>query len=79
MAGPASDFHRGEMDISEQRRTFHTVMIATKWSSLALAAGLVWLVTWFCTPGGMGAGFVAAVVILAVGIAVLRERNSAAH
>ena len=36
MAGPSSDYHRGEMDIAEQKTTFHLIMGMTKWGSLVL-------------------------------------------
>ncbi|MES2721653.1 MAG: aa3-type cytochrome c oxidase subunit IV, partial [Pseudomonadota bacterium] len=32
----ASEYHRGEMDISEQVATFHLFNGLTKWGSLAL-------------------------------------------
>jgi len=75
MAGPASDYHRGDMDITEQRSTFHVVMMMTKWGSLVLASLLVLLVLWFCTGAGFFSGLISAVVVLAVGIAVLREKG----
>jgi len=40
MAGPASDYHHGDQDIHAQQATFHHVMVATKWSIVALAAGI---------------------------------------
>ncbi|MGH6909306.1 MAG: aa3-type cytochrome c oxidase subunit IV, partial [Phenylobacterium sp.] len=49
MAGPASDYHRGEMDIHEQVSTFNLVMGMTKWGSLILASFLLFIVIWFCT------------------------------
>ncbi len=60
MAGPASDYHRGEMDIQEQVSTFHLVMGMTKWGSLILAAFLLFVVIWFCTKAGFLAGFITA-------------------
>jgi hypothetical protein len=78
MAGPASDYHRGDMDIAEQTATFHLVMGMTKWGSLALATALALLVIWFCTPAGFGAGFVTAAIVLVVGILALRQRKTAA-
>ena len=74
MAGSASDYHRGEMDISEQQSTFHLVMGITKWGSLFLAALLLLLVIWFCTPNGFLPGFIAAIVIAAVGVVLLRSK-----
>jgi hypothetical protein len=72
MAGPASDYHRGEMDISEQTATFALVMGITKWGSLVIAAGLLALVLWFCTGAGFLAGAIAGFVLLVLGIIFLR-------
>lgn len=77
MAGQASDYHRGDMDIAEQTATFHLVMGMTKWGSLVLAAVLALLVFWFCTPAGFGAGFLTAAVVLVLGFLALRERKTA--
>jgi len=73
MAGPASDYHRGEMDISEQVSTFHLVMGITKWGSLVIAAALLALVLWFCTGAGFLAGAIAGGVVLVLGIVLLRS------
>ena len=78
MAGPASDYHRGEMDIQEQVSTFNLVMGLTKWGSLVLAAFLLFLVLWFCTPAGFLAGFISGGVRLALGIVLLRSKPEAA-
>jgi hypothetical protein len=79
MAGPASDYHRGEMDIQEQVSTFNLVMGLTKWGSLILAAFLLFLVIWFCTPAGFVSGFVTGGIVLALGIVMLRSKPEAAH
>jgi len=79
MAGPASDYHRGDQNIAEQQATFHLVMGMTKWGCLGLASMLVLLVFWFCTPAGFGSGFIAAALLLVVGITFLREKKSLAH
>ena len=79
MAGPASDYHRGEMDISEQVSTFHLVMGMTKWGSLILVSFLLWMVIWFCTSAGFVAGLISGAVVLAIGIMLLREKPAAAH
>lgn len=79
MAGPASDYHRGEMDIQEQAATFDLFMGLTKWGSLALVAALSLFVIWFCTPGGFMGGFVTALVIAVGGVFALREKPAAAH
>ena len=77
MAEPASDYHRGDQDIHEQQTTFHSVLVATKWSIVALAAGIVFLTLWFCTAAGFLNALITAAIIVAVGILALRERPSA--
>ena len=79
MAGPASDYHRGEMDIQEQVSTFHLVMGITKWGSLSLASFLLFIVIWFCTKAGFLPGFITGAVLLVLGIVMLREKKSPAH
>jgi hypothetical protein len=75
MAGKASDYHRGDMDIHEQVATFHLVMGMTKWGSLVLAALLLFLVLWFCTGAGFLGGLIPAVIVLVLGIMLLRSRS----
>jgi hypothetical protein len=75
MAEHASDYHRGEMDVHAQASTYNGFVKFSKWGSLALAALLVALITWFCTPAGFLPGLVAFVVVLVAGIAILREKK----
>ncbi|WP_304172364.1 aa3-type cytochrome c oxidase subunit IV [Phenylobacterium aquaticum] len=75
----ASEYHRGEMDISEQVATFSLFNGMTKWGSLAIAALLAMLVLWFCTPAGFLAGFITAAVMVVIGVVALREKPEAAH
>jgi hypothetical protein len=79
MAGKASTYHRGDQDIHEQVETFHLVMNITKWGSLAIAAMLLMLVLWFCTPAGFVSGFISAAVLVVLGIALLRSKPEAGH
>ena len=80
MAGPASDYHRGDMDIAEQNATYKLVMGITKWGSLYLAAAILALTLWFCTDAGFMSGLIAAVVVIALGTLVLRDKKGgAAH
>jgi hypothetical protein len=76
MAEPASDYHHGAQDIHEQQAFFHSALVATKWSILALAAGIAFLTLWFCTAAGFFEALVTGVIIVAVGIFALRERPS---
>jgi hypothetical protein len=75
----ASEYHHGDMDISEQAATYGGFMVVTKWGSLAIAALLILLVLWFCTPAGFLAGLGVSLALTVVGIVVLREKPDAAH
>jgi len=75
----ASEYHRGEMDISEQVATFNLFNGLTKWGSLALAAMMVLLVVWFCTPAGFVPGFISAAVLTVLGVVFLREKPATDH
>lgn len=77
MAGQASDFHHGDMDIHAQQATFKAVMTMTKWACLVLAVGVLFFTMWFCTTAGFGAAFISAFVLAAVGVFGLRARPSA--
>ena len=79
MAESPSDYHRGEMEISEQQSTFHLVMGLTKWGSLATAALLVWITMWFCTDAGFLGASAAAVILTIAGAVLLREGKKASH
>jgi multisubunit Na+/H+ antiporter MnhG subunit len=75
MAGPASDYHRGEMDIHQQQSTYQLVMVVSKWSALYLAALILALTIWFCTEAGFIAGLVSAVALIVLGTLGLRQRG----
>ncbi|MFZ4066381.1 MAG: aa3-type cytochrome c oxidase subunit IV [Phenylobacterium sp.] len=75
----ASEYHHGEMDISEQTATYDVFMLLTKWGSLAIAALLVLLVIWFCTPAGFLTGLGVTLAMTVIGIVLLREKPDAAH
>ena len=79
MADHDHDYHRGEMDIQEQVATFHMFNGMTKWGSLLLAAALLMLTMWFCTPIGFMGGAATFVVVMALGILVLRDKPSEDH
>jgi len=79
MAGTASEYHRGEMDIHEQASTFHLVMGVSKWASLVIAAGVLFLTLWFCTTAGFGTALISAVILLAIGVFALRQGTASAH
>ena len=79
MAGQASEYHRGEMDVHEQVATFHLVMNITKWGSLIVASAVLANVLWFCTDAGFVSGAIAGLVVLILGIVLLRGRGGQGH
>jgi len=79
MAEPHHEYHRGEMDISEQKATYELFMNLTKWGSLLTAATILALCIWFATDAGFIPGGVAFVVVLALGWFALRKNPNAGH
>ncbi|MBC7166381.1 aa3-type cytochrome c oxidase subunit IV [Phenylobacterium sp.] len=78
MGEQASDYHRGEMDIHEQKATFDLFIGLTKWGSLAVIAGVLFLTLFFCTGAGFIGAAASAVVVTAIGVLVLRAKPEAA-
>ena len=75
----AGDYHRGEMDISEQAATFAAFNGMTKWGSLGVAVLLLFITLLFCTPAGFIGAVIPAVVLLAAGVFFLRDKPVSAH
>lgn len=78
MAGNHSDYHRGGMDIAEQTATFHLVMGITKWGSLTIAAGVLFFTLLFCTHTGFMGSAISALVLVAAGVLLLRDKPDTA-
>lgn len=79
MAGPASDYHRGEMDIHEQSRTYHSFLVLTKWGSLALIVGVLFFALLFAVGVGFIGSAATSLVVLVAGIVLLREKRKSPH
>lgn len=79
MAGAHSEYHRGEMDIHEQSRTYHSFLILSKWGSLTIATGVLFFALLFCTKAGFIGSAVSALVLAVLGIVFLREKKKDAH
>ena len=77
MAGPAGEYHHGDMDIHAQQATFRTVMGGTKWACLTIAVGVLFLTLWFCTAAGFGAALFSGIVLAVIGGVLLRSRAPA--
>ncbi len=74
MDAPSSEYHHGDQDPSAQVATYRTFLNLSKWVSLHLAVLVLMLSIWFCTDAGFGAGLIAGVVVLALGIVFLRSK-----
>ena len=77
MATHGADYTRGEMTIEEHEKTYSGFLKMTKWGSLYLAAIVLTLVLWFCTPTGWLGALVVGVVVLGLGTVVLSEKHQA--
>lgn len=79
MAGAhnTDDYVRGSQEISEQVSTWHLFLALSKWGSLVIAAGLLFLTMWFQPGGSFIAGAIAAIVLLVVGFLALRSKPQA--
>jgi len=67
----ASEYHRGDMDITEQKATYSAVMGLTKWGSLATVVAILMLSLWFATDAGFLGGLIPGVVVLVLGVLLL--------
>ena len=70
------DYVRGSQEISEQAATYSLFMGLAKWSSLAIAVAIVFLLLWFQPGGSFIAGAIAAFVLLVVGVFALRKKKT---
>lgn len=74
----AKEFHHGDQDSSDKQRTYSAFMELTKWACLHLAAIIVFLVLWFCTPAGFVTGAIAGIVLMAIGFLALKKKPGSA-
>lgn len=68
------EYRRGEMDIHQHELTFRGVMRLTKWGSLIIAVTVLFFSMWLAAGVGFFGSFIAAVVVLALGIFFLRSK-----
>ncbi len=79
MAESAPDYHRGDMNVAEQVRTFEMFNGLTKWGSLTVATLLLMLTIWFCTGAGFVPGAISGAVLFGLGVVFLRDKPQDAH
>ena len=77
MAERAHTYKHGEMDIEANKASFHAFMLMSKWGSLSVASGLLFLVLWFCTDAGFIAAFISGAIVAGLGYLLLREKPKA--
>ncbi len=77
MAEHGSHYQRGHMEIREQEQTFGLFLGMTKWGSLAVAALVLFLTLFFCTGTGFIGAAIAAIVVTAIGVVVLKSKPEA--
>lgn len=84
MAGPAShehdqDYHKGEMDIAEQRSTFALIMGIAKWGAFLSAVVILFFTMWLYPRGNFMGAAVATLILIVAGIFLLGRKRSGAH
>ena len=77
MAEQAHTYKHGEMDIQANKASFHAFILMSKWGSLSVAAGVLFLVLWFCTDAGFIAAFISGAIVAGLGYLLLREKPKA--
>lgn len=79
MAGQPSNYHRGEMDIREQQRTYHSFLAFSKWGSLLIVVGILFFSLLFAAKVGFLGSAATSFIVLVLGIVLLREKKKPAH
>ncbi len=75
-----SDYVHGKMDIHQNQSTYALFGNLTKWGSLAVAVGLVFLVLLTCVPSaGFMTAAIVAIVLAVLGWVFLKKKPDASH
>jgi hypothetical protein len=77
MGDHASDYTHGHMDIAEQKATYDLFGALTKWGALFTAVLILFITLLFCTKTGFLGSAAAAVVVIALGVLLLRDKSDA--
>jgi hypothetical protein len=73
------EYRHGEMNAATQVADYHVFLRLAKWAALHVAVLILFLTLWFCAGAGFLTALIAAVVVLALGIFVLRGRSNPVH
>ena len=79
MAEHVSDYTPGQMDIHQQQASFDVFVKMTKWGSLAVAVIVLFASLMFCTTAGFLGAVVPALILAALGVALLRSPGGSSH
>lgn len=73
------DYVRGEMDVHEHQHSFELFVNMTKWGSLVISVGLVFLIVLTSTKLGFITAVVSSVVVAGLGWFMLKKKPDAGH
>ena len=79
MAQAESDYHHGEMNVSEHEATYRRFGAMAKWGSLLIATVLLFFALLFCTKTGFFGSLIPAAILSAAGLFFLRSKPSDSH
>lgn len=75
----AHDHVHGQMEISEQARTWATFKVLAKWSTFGVSVLLFFLILWFGVGTGLIGALAGAVIVGALGVLALKSKPAPAH
>jgi len=75
----ADEYRHGEMNDATQVADFRLFATFTKWASLHIAVLILMLTLWFCVGAGFWGGLIPGLIVLAIGIAFLRNKPRQVH
>ncbi len=79
MAQAESDYHHGQMNVSEHEATYRRFGALAKWGSLHIATVLLFFALLFCTKAGFVGSLVPTIILSAAGLFFLRSKPSDGH
>ena len=79
MAHASEEYHRGEMEITEQKASYALFGALAKWGSLAVGVVLLMLTLWFCVGADFFGGLIPGAILLVLGVVFLRSKPGEGH
>jgi hypothetical protein len=75
----SEEYHHGQQNPATQIADFRLFAALTQWASLHAAVLILFLTLWFCTSVGFLGALVSAAIVLAIGVAVFRNKPRQVH